>query len=81
MPGTCVVGVFPPGVVDRSASAPLTFSPPIVPAPSRGLVDGATVAVTAGGVPAGDWAVRQCTTAFVDPTDAAADARAVTPSP
>lgn len=68
-PGECSLGVFMPGIPDGSAYAPLTFASPIVPVPSRGLVDGATVEVSASGVPDGDWSVAQCATSYHGPTD------------
>ena len=60
--------MFVPHTPDSSAYAPVTFAPPIVPVPSRGLVDGTTVAVTAAGVPSGVWSVAQCATTYAGPS-------------
>ena len=79
--GTCSVGVFLPGVPDGSGYAALPFAPPLVPQPARGLSDGTTLPVTAAEVPAGDWAVRQCTRAFVPPADDGAGAACGTDQP
>ena len=68
-PGECSLGVFMPGLADGSAYAPLTFAPPIVPLPSRGLADGATVEVSASGVPEGDWSVAQSAVSYGGPTE------------
>ena len=80
IPGGCVIGVITmedfPGV-DLLAKAfdTIAFLPRLDAAPTRYLVDGATVAVQGSTVPAGDWTVAQCGRAYLDdPTPAQAAA-------